>query len=154
MIIVSRNDALGFAARTKQNLLMIEKAFESGEDVHVVTQLIVSLLGLVVYPREKQLVKKVSSLRISDLEANGWPIWQQSKGEVETLGKLIDLLRHAVAHGNIQFSSDSRLLSEVSIDVENYRFGKTTPNWKAHISAPELRDFCLRFIQLIEDTIG
>ena len=51
MITVSRNDALGFAARTKQNLLMIEKAFEAGEDVHVVTQLVVSLLGLVVYPR-------------------------------------------------------------------------------------------------------
>jgi hypothetical protein len=154
MTTISRNDALGFAARAKKNLAHIEQAFAAGADVHVVTQLGMSLLGLIVFPQERHLVERVSALDLSALEIEGWPRWQQDLGHVDTLGELIRYLRNAVAHGRLKFSSDARSIEDVSIEVENYRPNEDVPNWRASIPAVELRDFCLRFVQLIEDTIG
>jgi len=43
-----RGHALGFAERTRKNLAHIERGFDAGADVHVVTLLANSLLGLIV----------------------------------------------------------------------------------------------------------
>jgi hypothetical protein len=51
----SRNEVLGFAARTRENLDCIERAFMDKGSGHVVTQLVSSLLGLIVFPHEKKL---------------------------------------------------------------------------------------------------
>lgn len=48
----TRQDALEFASRTLKNLQFLESAREAGADVHVVTQLVNSLLGFVVFPLE------------------------------------------------------------------------------------------------------
>ena len=52
----SRTTTLGFAQLTKKNLVSVKEGFESKKDiywrdVHVVTQLVNSLLGIVVIPR-------------------------------------------------------------------------------------------------------
>lgn len=52
-----RNEAYEFAVRTRRNLLAIEKAKTASEPVHVVVQLTNSLLGLIVFPKEKELFK-------------------------------------------------------------------------------------------------
>jgi hypothetical protein len=146
---------LEFAERTRRNLEYIERAFDDGADVHVVTQLATSLLGLIVFPWEKHFVKQVDALKLDDLVSEGWPRWKVSKGTCNTLGDLVRHLRNAVAHGNITFSSDSRYIEEVAIDVENYPPRRTaTPNWCARIDAKDLRAFCLRFVDLLENTIG
>lgn len=156
MKYTTRGHALGFASRTRKNLEYIEDAFKSGANVHVITQLANSLLGLIVFPWEKHFVDSISKVRLDDLAKRGWPIWTITKGSCETLGELIKYLRHSVAHGNILFSSDSRNIDEVNIDVENYPSGNKDkgPNWTAKISARDLRQFCILFIELIEDTIG
>ena len=51
--VPSRNETEGFAIRTKKNMDFIVAAHDSGEDVHVVTQLVLSLLGMVVFPFER-----------------------------------------------------------------------------------------------------
>jgi hypothetical protein len=81
MVYASRNDAFGFAQRTRKNLAYIEKTFAEGADVHVVTQLVVSLLGLVVFPTERNVVRRLKTLNLSELESLGWPRW-----EFETTG--------------------------------------------------------------------
>lgn len=48
MVEVRRNDALVFVAHTKKNLEYIEQGHAHHDDVHPVTQLVNSLLGLVV----------------------------------------------------------------------------------------------------------
>jgi hypothetical protein len=53
MIFDSRNAVSGFSERVRKNLLYLNLAKKSGADVHVVTQLITSLLGLIVYPYEE-----------------------------------------------------------------------------------------------------
>ena len=50
MRLSPRGTSEGFAQRTRKNLLYIEEASRSGADVHAVTQIVNSLLGLVVFP--------------------------------------------------------------------------------------------------------
>jgi hypothetical protein len=69
----SRNDALGFAARTRKNLEYIDNAANTGEDVHVLTQLINSLLGLVVFLHERKLSSRFEKMLLADLDGEGWP---------------------------------------------------------------------------------
>ena len=47
---LTRNTTEGFARRVRKNLDFIIKKCDEGEDVHEVTQLVTSLLGLIVFP--------------------------------------------------------------------------------------------------------
>lgn len=67
MRYASRNDALEFARRTQKNLNHIEVAFNSGEDVHLVTQLANSFLGLIVFPWERNLVEQLKGQSLDEL---------------------------------------------------------------------------------------
>lgn len=148
MQLASRNESQGFADRTRKNLLFVEGAYESGHDVHVVTQIVTSSLGLVVFPWEHEADSRIRGTLLGGLVQSGWPEWEEtnpSKG----LGQLIHRLRNAIAHGNVRFSSEDREASNVVIT-----FGSMNEDWQAKISASDLRDFCLRFIELIHDAIG
>jgi hypothetical protein len=148
--MLSRNDPLGFADRTRKNLKRIQTAYAANEDVHVVTQVGNSLLGLIVFPFERKIAGGVADLKLSELSELGWPTWEITLGKANTLGQLIKHLRNATAHGRITFSSDSRRLEEVYIEVEDFRMKATEPFWRARIKASDLLTFCLRFIDLIE----
>jgi hypothetical protein len=149
-----RSDALGLAERTRKNLVFIEGAFERGEDVHVITQVANSLLMLVVFPWERHFVDLVAAVPLSTLADDGWPAWNITRGSVETLGDLVRRIRNAAAHGHMQFSSDSRRLGRVTISFSDYRPHATEPSWRAEILASDLRDFCYRFIDLIDLRLG
>src|SRR5207244_2919357 len=105
----------------------IEAAFERGEDVHVITQVANSLLMLVVFPWERDFVDQVAAVSLSTLADDRWPAWKITRGSVNTLGDLVRRIRNAAAHGHLQFSSDSRLLSEVTISLSDYRPHATEP---------------------------
>jgi hypothetical protein len=147
-----RNHPAGFAIRTRKNLLFLEQARTDGADVHVVAQLVNSLLGVVVFPWEKQLVLRLGRLRLETLRNQGWPQWDLTVGTCDTLGQLIRKFRHAVAHGNVRFTSESRLLDEVFVEVANFSQppAKGPPTWAARMRADRLREFCLRLIYLFE----
>jgi hypothetical protein len=145
---------LGFAYRTRRNLEQIEADARAGEDVHVVTQLIVSLLGLIVFPWEHQFDLSINSLSLESLSKEGWPDWKIIKGSCDTVGDLIRHLRNAIAHRRLHFSSDSRVLEEVMIRFSDSKSKNTEPYWSAEISAKDLRTFCLKFIELVDETIG
>src|SRR5260221_3584313 len=54
MEYVERNTVWGFNERALKNLKFVNSAWDSGStEVHVVTQLITSLLGLIVFPYEE-----------------------------------------------------------------------------------------------------
>jgi hypothetical protein len=150
----SRNEVLAFAARTRENLDCIERAFMDKGSGHVVTQLVSSLLGLIVFPHEKNFDASLKEIRLDRLAAEGWPRWEILKGKCETLGSLVHRLRNAVAHGRMRFSSDSRHMGDVTIEVEDWHPHARGPHWRARIGAVDLREFCLRYIALIEDTVG
>lgn len=153
--LISRNDALSFAARTRTNLEALERLAASGESVHRVTHLVNSLLGLVIVPKERQFTAHIQDLSLAELEHRGWPRWKVIVGVSDTLGELLRRIRNASAHGRFVFSSDSPNPAEVWVELSDFR--KSQPNepvWMARITAADLQTFCYRLIDEIENTIG
>ena len=154
---VSRNEAIEIARRTQRNLEYIKAEFDRmGEDskVHVVTQLVNSLLGMVVLPREQYLEVRNEATNWDSLIGQGWPKWDIAKGEAETLGQLVRHIRNAATHGRITYSSDSRYLHQVTITVEDSGDQGKSINWHAEIRGDKLYDFCIRFAEHVDETIG
>ncbi|HEX6367513.1 MAG TPA: HEPN family nuclease [Longimicrobium sp.] len=155
MALSPRAASEGFAERTRKNLLYVDEAFQAGADVHVITQLVNSLLGLVVFPWEKSVVERFRHIPLATLKEKGWPEWQLTTGQCSTLGQLIRCLRNGTSHGHIQFSSDSRLLNEVTIEVSNYpKWCAPDPDFEGSIRADELRDFCLKLTELVYNMVS
>jgi hypothetical protein len=154
----TRNEALEFARRTRRNLEFIENAKEKGADVHVVTQLTVSLLGLVVFPKERLLLAQAETKTLADMRAEGWSGWTITLDDpakpTKTLADVLRHLRNAVAHGRLTFTSDSPRLEEVAIIVEDKKREDPKPYWCARIDGAALRSFCLHFLDFIDNTVG
>lgn len=145
---VTRNDPLGFAALTWKNLEFIEQVAPHHPEVHRITQLALSLLGLIVLQHEKnrtQFDRKIRAKKLADLN---WPCWELPPGhKTDTLGKFIEQLRHVIAHGGITFSSDG-----VDPDKVMLVFYNSKTKWRGKISAADLREFCRRFKALLEES--
>jgi hypothetical protein len=152
--IPSRSETEGFAIRARKNLDFIVAAHESGDDVHVVTQLVLSLLGIVVFPFER-LTHSVWRVSLTDLEVRGWPVWTHATEgyRPETLGDLLRVLRHAIAHGNVAFSSDSRYLREVTIYFANVPPSGRS-RWDGSICGDELLRFCRSYLDYMWDSVA
>ena len=156
MTDISRNYAIGMAHRTRTNLQYIRKASESGDrdKVHAVTQVVLSLLGLVIFPWERDLIKDIGKVKLKNLYQQGWPEWTFHLENTHNLKSLIRHIRNAAAHGRIKFNSDSLVLSEVVLEMEDCKPNQTDPYWRARIGGEELYSFCLLFTEFIEDRIG
>lgn len=137
----------GFAERTRQNLKVIESLLADGKEVYEATQLLNSMLGLLVFPRE-EYVNRIPETPISELEQSGWPIPVVTDGfpQVSHLKDLIRYLRNAIAHFNIEFIGDGT--NQIAIlKVWNTRRGEKT--WEAKLSLKDLRGIAERFTALL-----
>ena len=151
--LASRGESVGFAHRTLKNLRRIETAYTDNDDVHVVTQRVLSLLGVVVFPWAEGVEQNIKKLRLEGLGPNGWPACDIFFGESQTLGWLLGQLRNAVAHRRLRFTSDSPDPSNVSIEFEDRRRGNPRSHWGARISADDLKLFLEKFMELVVNTI-
>ncbi len=154
-----RNEALEFARRTRRNLNFIDNAKAQGDDIHAVTQLTLSLLGLIVFPKERLLLDETKKMTLDSMASKGWPTWKiildDTKKPTSTLADIIYHLRNAVSHGRLIFTSDSPKIEDVAIIVEDKKRPEDAePYWRAQISAHDLRTFCLHFLDFIDNTIG
>jgi hypothetical protein len=152
--MATRNDSLEFAERTRKNLDFILAASSRGEDVHPITQLIGAMLGLIVFPWEGQVRGRFASLSLQELEADGWPHWNIELGQCTTLDDMVRLLRNAVAHGHVRFSSDGRILDEVSVRFESRKPSSKKPDFAASVSCRDLYGFCTHFTDLVGNVLG
>ncbi|WP_447964104.1 HEPN family nuclease [Nitrospira sp. Ecomares 2.1] len=159
---IGRNDAIRFASLTLANLEFLEQAWRAdhsrsdGSGIHLVTQTVNSLLGLVVFTCEKKYVRCTLSERLVDLAEKGWPSWTFTLGGApnHTLGELIYHLRNGAAHARLAFSSDSSLPADVRITVED-ALSKTSPvYWRASITAADLLKFCHLYGKHVDEVIG
>lgn len=138
----NRNAPTGLVERAMKNLEAIERLASAGGDVHVVTQLVMSLLALIVFPKErtdKSAFRRALDLPLEELERRGWPTWTHISGEPIKLWELLEHLRHAISHGKVRFSSEARQYEAVRLTFTN-RYNGT--NWEGEIQARELRKFC------------
>lgn len=146
-----------FAHRTRQNLKMIEELAASNQpnsnhDVFEVTQLINSMLGLLVFPQQEYFLH-IPETPLEDIKSAGWPIPQVCGGfpQVSDLRMLMRYLRNAIAHFNIEFIADENK-NIAGLRVWNTPPGKAI-NWKAEMGILELRGIVERFIQLLLEEI-
>ncbi len=147
---------LDFATRTKLNLEFIIKSKKDNPklDVFETTQLINSLLGLLVFPFE-HLEDQIPEKSLDELKRDGWiiPEVRGNYQQVTTLHQLISYLRNSVSHFNIDFVPDSN--NEIkSLIVCNKQWNPKTrkfdiPNWQAEITLLGLQDNVFRFIDLL-----
>lgn len=152
----SRNDPLGFAKRTLRNLTVIEKRYENdpSSEAHVVTQITLSLLGLLVYPYERlnELKSPIFAKTLTEAANEGWLGFRITIDNryrpTKTIADLVKHLRHAVAHSRLTFLNDSRKLSEEVLTFENG--SRLNPTFRAEIKGDDLRCFCLKFLGLVE----
>ena len=160
--VIPRNEPLGIVARTRKNLVYMRNARNAGADIHEVTHLLNSLLGLIVVPWER-LQRNILDDTTEGLERQGWPVPRVHVDEysekTETLKVLVRRLRNAVAHGRFWFegiepySPDSREPSNVQVIMTDGP-KKDVIKWKAEINGEDLYRFCNKFIQHIENRMG
>jgi hypothetical protein len=152
MLLDSRNSLLGFAERVRRNLVFINFARNVEADVHVVTALMTSLQGLIVFPVEaiKAAGYKGFQLRtMESLVSAGWPNWEFELGSSPTLHDLLFHLRNAISHRRVWFSSDSRKLEEVRITFSDQKPKENAVYWVATINGADLKEFVLRLAELL-----
>jgi len=138
-----------FARRTQSNLEAINRLKDSGHDVYEATQLINSMLGLLVFPKEEYF-NRIPTVPLSELEAKGWPVPRVTGdfAQVTDLRHLIRCLRNAIAHFNIEFPGDGT--NELrQLRVWNTRKQGKQKTWQAELTLDELADITNRFIQLL-----
>lgn len=149
-----------FAQRTLENLEHIDEQVKGIADeerkLYEVTQLVNSLLGLLVFPRE-QYMKEIPKTPLSELVAKGWPEIKTTRGALpkENLHQLMRMLRNGVAHCNLEFDSDS------NHKICGIRIWNGSPcnecgavTWEATLSIEDLRKIVEKFVELIKEQIG
>lgn len=154
----SRKLLSGLARRTLKNLDFIKKNASSME-VHAVTQVVNSLLGLLVFPvaekekseKEKKFfapfrkvkfkngsnLSNVRALLIEHLSVNSLQV--AKFGNCEDLGKFFDRVRNAVSHKHLEFGPDpdSRILADVTVTLKDCFPGKPF-DWEISMTAEDL----------------
>ncbi|MBJ6750983.1 HEPN family nuclease [Geomonas anaerohicana] len=142
-----------FAKRTRQNLetlRLLQIKNDSGLSVFEVTQLINSMLGLLVFPQQRYF-DEIPNTPLKELAATGWPIPRVvgDYRQPRDLRMLLRLLRNAVSHFNIEFLPDNN--GEISgLRVWNTELRKPFKiTWMAELSIDDLEKITDRFIALL-----
>jgi hypothetical protein len=142
-----------FVERTRINLAHIEEVLSEGEEVYKVTQLVNSLLGLLVFP-EQHYFHQIPKTPLHELEKQGWPRINVV-GEyppATDLRELMRYLRNSIAHFNMRFLKDERAeISGLRVWNENPYIKGHPITWKADISLDDLRMLVNKFVDLILD---
>lgn len=139
-----------FAHRTRDNLATLRNLQEMRPDakVYEVTQLINSMLGLLVFPQQRYF-DHIPETTLGELESRGWPIPEVEGNypQVRSLRELVRYLRNAIAHCNIEFLADAKgQINGLRVWNTNPR-GQTT--WKARLTIGDIDIITRKFIQLL-----
>lgn len=137
-----------FAERTWKNYIFIEQsAHERTAEVYEVTQLINSLLGLLVFPQQ-QYMQQIPETPLEELYVAGWPQIKMISGESEcrTLRDLVRYLRNSIAHFNMEFySNDNGELTGLLV----WNMRGRHKNWVALMTLDDIKLFTKRFIEML-----
>lgn len=141
-----------FARRTRTNLETLRKVKEAhhGWSVFEVTQLINSMLGLLVFPQQRY-INEIPPMPMHELIADGWPVPRLTGDypQAQDLKTLVRYLRNAISHFNIDF------LERKNGEISGLRIWNTDPRqanrktWEAELSVNELEAITHRFIELL-----
>ncbi len=132
-----------FIERTDVNLDFIRAAHANDKKVFEVTQFINSMLGLLVFPKERldDLIDKKKPL--NTYRQDGWEIPEPTIGDKPYWNNLYDFIRHmrnGVSHSHIKFSSNDN--KEVSgMTIWDTPSGSNNKNWEVNFTIEQLKFF-------------
>lgn len=142
-----------FAHRTRHNLDVIRARQAQGEEVYEVTQLINSMLGLLVLPKERYY-QSIPTTSLEQLRADGWPapVLDGEFKSAKHLRDLVRLLRNSVAHFNVEFVAPHGEIDGVILS-NKCNCGNVT--WRASLSLHDLELITRKFVDLLlEDDVA
>jgi len=145
--MIYENLVKDFANRTRINLSIIKDKAEADQNAYEVTQLINSMLGLLVFPRE-EFFEKIPETNLKNLEKDGWPI-PRIRGkykQASNLKQLIRYLRNGIVHFNINFTETYGVIDGLIIWNKSLKGMK---NWEVELKIKELDAFTDRITRLI-----
>lgn len=142
-----------FARRTAANLQSIRTIRNQGNvpPVFEVTQLVNSMLGLLVFPQQRY-IDSIPETPISELANNGWPIpvLVGDYPQVPNLRQLVRMLRNAITHCNLEFEAgDCNEIEGLKVWNTDPRTGKVT--WRARLTVNDLDVITTKFVALLLD---
>ncbi|WP_144307371.1 HEPN family nuclease [Oceanidesulfovibrio marinus] len=141
MVMISEDELVRqFVSRSLTNLYFVEGAYCNGEDVYETTQLINSLLCLVVLPNEHDL-ERIPETHLNELHE--WPEIRIQKS-CTTLRDLVKNFRHAIAHFNIHLIGQDEI---EAVRFENFYKGNL--RWEQTFKIDELRQVAYLLHQTI-----
>lgn len=146
-----------FIERTKINLKTIKdiSANDSAQAVFETTQLINSLLGLIVLPQQ-ELFSTIPNTSFDELQKDGWPISflksSTKKGAnngryEDNLNNLLRYFRNGIAHFNIKVTEYDGQIS--GIDICDKKPGDDRPHWNVCLALDEIERIVEKFGELI-----
>lgn len=162
---------LTIARRSRKNLQYIYKKKRQGEDVEEFTQLLNSMLGMVICLREDYF--KGDTITWEEVEALNLPTWDSSLKKitgsdstvsspklkkVHSFSKLMTNIRHAFAHNCFSLMSSKKGGLIIGVEVWNIPSGaENRPEnrtWQAKIREKELMKLADIYVDYIEEQIG
>ena len=133
-----------FIARTQKNLRAIECLKEKGGEVYEVTQLLNSMLGLLIFPKER-LFEKIKNKSWDTMVEEGWPLPSGDNAHVSDLKQLIKNMRNAVAHCKFNLTTDHDEISSIE-------FRDIPSLWTGVYDVASLRKFVYMFLDHIQSS--
>jgi len=134
-----------FIARTQKNLIAIECLKEKGVEVYEVTQLLNSMLGLLIFPKERRLYEKIQPKSWDTMVEEGWPLPSGDNAHVSDLEELIRHMRNAVAHCKFNLTTDHDEISSIE-------FRDIPSLWTGVYDVASLRKFVYMFLDHIQSS--
>ncbi len=158
-----------FAERTKVNLELIRDQKKPRNEIYEVTQLVNSMMGLLIFPKEKYWFNKIHNeethidkIKYSQAISLGWPcinpvVYKHPTHYIDEeksrFGNEVSFIRNAFAHNNIDFISeetniDSKPATQiVAVELVNKHNGRIT--WQAILSIAQLEKIADVFLEII-----
>jgi hypothetical protein len=156
--------ALVIARRSRKNLDFIYAQKRQGADVEEFTQLLNSMLGMLISLREEYFTESEPKVTWDEVEKYGLqPIRIEGDAptqtspnlkHTETFSELISNLRHAFAHNCFE------LVGDPITGVRVWKIPNRTPNspknrtWQAELSEQQLQQVAILFIDFLEKRHG
>jgi hypothetical protein len=161
-IVSARQKTSGLAQRTLKNLHYLEQAQSDGADVHIVTQVVNSLLALLVFPLAKEPIF-FDPYRAISLPSSVCPSGPDAAQICATINATVSVpslqvrsfdrcpdlatffkkIRNAISHKNVDFDSDSLSLAAVHVTLRD-RLNDAAPfDWEILMTAEDLRTIAL-----------
>ena len=142
-----------FIARTQKNLRAIECLKEKGGEVYEVTQLLNSMLGLLIFPKERRLYEKIQPKSWDTMVEDGLPLPSGDNAHVSNLKQLVRNMRNAVAHFNIELVNDGNEIIGIRFrsfsQPDSHREGQY---WTGMYDVASLREFVNKLSEHLQNS--